>query len=121
MRNNKNKGDWGEELAVELLREKGYAILELNWRFMKLEIDIIAKINDILVFVEVKTRLNEEHGDPEDGVTLKKQRLLIKAANFYIQQNDLESESRFDIIAVLKENNKVVVKHLEDAFYPIAK
>ena len=51
---------------------------------MKLEIDIIAQIKDILVFVEVKTRLNEDHGDPEDGVTLKKQRFIIKAANYYI-------------------------------------
>lgn len=88
---------------------------------MKLEIDIIAQIDDILVFVEVKTRLNEAHGDPEDGVTLKKQRFLIKAANYYIQEKDLDIESRFDIITVLKENNKVIVKHLPDAFYPIAK
>lgn len=88
---------------------------------MKLEIDIIAKIDAILVFAEVKTRSNEEHGDPEDGVTLKKQRFLIKAANFYISEKDLDLESRFDIITVLKENNTVVVKHLPDAFYPIAK
>jgi putative endonuclease len=88
---------------------------------MKLEIDIIAKINDILVFVEVKTRLNEEHGDPEDGVTLKKQRLIIKAANFYILEKDLHLESRFDIVTVLRENNKTTVKHLPNAFYPIAK
>ena len=88
---------------------------------MKLEIDIIAQIDDILVFVEVKTRSNNEHGDPEDGVTLKKQRFLIKAANFYITEKDLDLEARFDIITVLKENNKVIVKHLPDAFYPIAK
>ncbi len=88
---------------------------------MKLEIDIIAQIKDILVFVEVKTRLNEEHGDPEDAVTLKKQRFIIKAANYYIQEKDLDMESRFDIICVLRENNKTIVKHLPDAFYPIAK
>ncbi len=121
MQNNKNKGDWGEKLALEFLKEKGYTILEANWRFMKLEIDIIAQIDNILVFAEVKTRLNEEHGDPEDGVTLKKQRFLVKAANYYIQQKDLDLESRFDIITVLKENNKTTVKHLADAFYPIAK
>ncbi len=88
---------------------------------MHLEIDIIAKIGDILVFVEVKTRLNEEHGDPEDGVTLKKQRLIIKAANYYLEEKDLDVESRFDIVSVLRENNKTIVKHLPDAFYPIAK
>lgn len=121
MKNNKNKGDWGEELAIEFLRERGYTILEANWRFMKLEIDIIAKIDDILVFIEVKTRLNDEHGDPEDGVTMKKQRFIIKAANYYIREKDINLESRFDIVTVSKENNKVIVKHLPDAFYPIAK
>ena len=88
---------------------------------MKLEIDIIAQIKDILVFVEVKTRLNEEHGDPEDAVTLKKQRFLIRAANYYILEKDLNLESRFDIITVLTENNKTIVKHLPAAFYPIVK
>jgi putative endonuclease len=121
VQNNKNKGDWGEELAVEFLREKGYTILEQNWTFLKLELDIIAQMGDTLVFVEVKTRSNEEHGDPEDSVTLKKQRFLIKAANYYIQEKDLHHESRFDIVTVLKENNKVIIKHLADAFYPIAK
>jgi putative endonuclease len=121
VKNNKNKGDWGEQLAVEFLKEKGYAILEQKWTFLKLEIDIIAQLGDILVFVEVKTRSNEEHGDPEDGVTLKKQRFLIKAANYYILEKDLHNESRFDIVTILKENNKTIVKHLPDAFYPIAK
>ena len=121
MQNNKNKGDWGEKLALEFLKEKGYTILEANWRFMKLEIDIIAQIDEVLVFIEVKTRFNEDHGDPEDAVTVKKQRFIIKAANYYISQKDLNLESRFDIITVSKENNKVTVKHLPDAFYPIAK
>jgi putative endonuclease len=95
--------------------------LEANWRFMKLEVDIIAQSGNKIVFVEVKTRFNEERGDPEDGVTLKKQRFLIKAANHYILEKDIQNESRFDIITVLTENNKTVVKHLPDAFYPIAK
>lgn len=121
MGNNKNKGDWGEKVALEFLKENGYTILEENWRIMHLEIDIIAKIGEILVFVEVKTRFKEEHGDPEDGVTLKKQRFIIKAANFYIEEKDLDIESCFDIITVLRENNKTIVKHFPDAFYPIAK
>jgi putative endonuclease len=88
---------------------------------MKLEIDIVAKDGDKVVFVEVKTRFNEAMGDPEDGVTLKKQRFLIKAANYYILQKDIHNEARFDIVSVLTENNKTTVKHLPDAFYPIAK
>lgn len=95
--------------------------MEANWRIQKLEIDIIAQIEDILVFVEVKTRFNEDHGDPEDSVTVKKQRFLIRAANYYILEKDLNLESRFDIITVLTENNKTIVKHLPGAFYPIVK
>ena len=73
------------------------------------------------MFVEVKTRFNEDHGDPEDSVTVKKQRFLIRAANHYILEKDLNLESRFDIITVLTENNKTILKHLTGAFYPIVK
>jgi putative endonuclease len=121
VRNNKNKGDWGEKVALEFLQKKGFSILETNWCFLKLEIDIIAKHEGKIVFVEVKTRFNEEKGDPEDGVTLKKQRFLIKAANYYIIEKDIMEEARFDIVSVLTENNKTQVKHYPDAFYPIAK
>ena len=73
------------------------------------------------MFVEVKTRFREDHGDPEDSVTVKKQRFLIRAANYYVLEKDLHLESRFDIITVLTENNKTIVKHLPGAFYPIVK
>ena len=88
---------------------------------MKLEIDIVAKDGDKIVFIEVKTRFSEDQGDPEDGVTLKKQRFLIRAANHYILENDIHQEARFDIVTILTENNKARVKHLPDAFYPIVK
>ena len=121
MGNNKKKGDWGEKLALEFLKEKGFTILEANWTFGKMEIDIIAQEGKKIVFVEVKTRFSEEHGDPEDGVNIKKQRFLIKAANQYILEKDIDNEARFDIVCVLTENNTTIVKHLPDAFYPIAK
>jgi putative endonuclease len=81
----------------------------------------VAQDGSKIVFVEVKTRFNEEMGDPEDGVTIKKQRFLIKAANYYIFEKDIQNEARFDIVTVLTENNKTLVKHYPDAFYPIAK
>lgn len=81
----------------------------------------MAKDGDKIVFVEVKTRSGEEMGDPEDAVTLKKQRFLIKAANHYIIEKNIDNDARFDIVTVLTENNKTTVKHLPDAFYPIAK
>lgn len=65
--------------------------------------------------------MGEEMGSPEDAVTLKKQRFLIKAANHYIFEKNIENEARFDIVTILTENNITTVKHLPDAFYPIAK
>jgi len=112
-------GKEGEELACKLLREKGYQIAERNWRFGKLELDIVARLKDTLVIVEVKTRANDYHGDPEDFVTRSKQRHIIKAANEYIVQKDVNLETRFDVIAILVDGKETKVKHLESAFYPL--
>jgi putative endonuclease len=108
----------GEKLAREYLLEKGYEILEQNWRFRKYEVDIISKKGQTIVFVEVKTRKSGTFGEPEVFVTRQKQNFLIAAANQYIIQNNIDLESRFDIIAILQFNNNHSVKHLEDAFYP---
>ncbi|MFI5222508.1 MAG: YraN family protein [Bacteroidia bacterium] len=110
----------GEELAATYLVQKGYDILEKNWRFQHAEIDIIAKNEDTLVIAEVKTRTSNYFGEPEEFVTRQKQKLLIKAANAYIEKNNLELETRFDIVSVIlkKENPKIF--HIEDAFHPIA-
>ena len=121
MLNTKNKGDWGEKQAVAYLKENGFTILETNWRFKKLEIDIIAQIADKMVFVEVKTRGSNEYGEPETAVSLKKQRFIIKAANHYITEKDIDLEARFDIVGIMYIDNKIIVKHIPDAFYPIVK
>lgn len=122
MQNNSQKlGIEGEMLARDYLLKQGYGILELNWRYKKYEIDIIAKKDQSLVFVEVKTRKNNTFGEPELFVTKQKQKFLIAAASQYIIQNNIELESRFDIIAILQLNNNHTVKHLEAAFYPLIK
>jgi len=113
-------GKEGEEIACALLRKKGYEIAELNWRTGKLELDIIAKTDKTLVVVEVKTRAGDYYGDPEDFVTKKKQRHIIKAANEYIERNNIDLETRFDVISILIKGGETKVEHLEDAFYPIA-
>ena len=74
-----------------------------------------------MVFVEVKTRKSNTFGEPELFVTKQKQGFLITAANQYIVENNIELESRFDIIAVIQLNNNHTVKHLEAAFYPLLK
>ena len=116
------KGRQGEEQALALLRSKGYEILEINWQFIHLEADIIAKdpIKSCLVFAEVKTRSDTQYGEPELAVTKKKQRNLINAANAFIEQRNYNGETRFDIITVLDEpDGTFAVNHIEEAFYPL--
>ena len=110
-------GKFGEELAVAFLKENGYVILEVNWFFDKAEIDIIAQKGTVLAVVEVKTRSSLEFGLPQEFVKPKKIQLLVKAINEYVTQKDLDTEVRFDIIAIHKENSEFVIEHIEDAFY----
>ena len=111
-------GEKGEDMAAAYLQKKGYTILETNWRKGSLEVDIIAQKDDILVIAEVKTRSTNYFGEPEEFVTKAKQKNLIKAANIYIQFNNMDVETRFDIISVLIKGDQHQVHHIEDAFYP---
>ncbi len=110
-------GKLGEELAVAFLQKAGYEILETNWEFQKAEIDIIALKGNMLAIVEVKTRSSIDFGLPQDFVKPKKIRLLVKAVNQYVEDNDIDAEVRFDIVAIHAANNQFIIEHLEDAFY----
>lgn len=110
-------GKLGEKLAIHHLISKGYDILETNYYYQKAEVDIIAKIGEILVCIEVKTRNSDFFGDPQDFVTPNKIKLLVKAMDAYVQENELDLETRFDIIAVLKNKTRELITHYEDAFY----
>lgn len=112
-------GQKGEQLACDFLRKKGYQILETNWYHGKAEIDIIAENDEFVVIVEVKTRSTNYFGEPEVFVDRQKQRHLIKAANAYALQHDIDKEIRFDIIAVLMGGNAHKIHHIDDAFYPL--
>ena len=111
-------GKQGEELATQYLINKGYEILERNWRNKHKEIDIIARDGQYLVIVEVKTRQTDEYGDPDIAVTKQKQKCLISAANSYILRNHLDVETRFDIISIIFRDGEPVIEHIEDAFLP---
>jgi putative endonuclease len=112
-------GEKGEELAEKYLRNSGYEILERNWHTGKYEVDIIARDGDFLVIAEVKTRRTNSFGEPEEFVSRAKQRALIKAANVYIEKNNIDLETRFDIISVLFVGKAYTVKQIKDAFYPL--
>ncbi len=111
-------GKKGEELAKQYLVEKGYKIRHLNWRHKKNEIDIVAKKNHFLVVVEVKTRTNDYFENPKEAVTKKKQKNIINATEAYINEYDINLETRFDIVAVTLSNNKKEIEHIKDAFQP---
>lgn len=108
----------GEKIAVSFLRKKGYKILAQNWRHGHLEIDIIARRDNFLVVVEVKTRGSDTFGNPSQFVNTKKQRHLYKAIEEYIETSNYIGEVRFDIISIYKEDNSWKIEHYEDAFYP---
>mgnify|MGYP001626654229 FL=1 len=109
-------GNKGEQLAVNYLINKGYKIVERNWRFQKAEIDIIATKDKILICVEVKTRSTNDFGSPQDFVTPKKIKLMVSAMNEYILNKDLDIELRFDIIAITKDKSSFDIQHFKDAF-----
>lgn len=110
-------GKKGEQLAVDFLLKNDYEIVERNYRFDKAEVDIIAQKEDILAIIEVKTRSTIDFGNPQDFVKPKQIQRLVKAVDEYVTINNLEVEIRFDIIAIVKENNNFNIKHLENAFY----
>ncbi len=111
-------GKNAEVIAKAYLQRKGFEILEENWQFKKAEIDIIALIDETLIFVEVKARSGNSFGEPEDFVNAKKQQLMSFAADEYIFLKDHEGEIRFDIISILFTNaQEYTLKHIEDAFW----
>jgi len=117
MNNLRNVGVIGEDIAIKYLQENGYEILERNFRAKTGEIDIIACINDIIVFIEVKARNNNRYGYPYEAVNYKKQQKIIKVAQNYIISRGLNNyQCRFDIIEVFL-NLQSKVNHIENAFW----
>lgn len=94
-------GDYGEALACEYLKKQGYKILERNFRIRGGEIDIVAKEEETLVFIEVKTRWSHDFGLPVESMTLWKIKSLLKTAQFYILKTGWGSkEYRLDFVSV---------------------
>jgi putative endonuclease len=116
-----NLGQKGEDIAAEHLKKSGYKILHRNWKAGKLEIDIIAENKDFIVFAEVKTRTEDFQMHPVTAVNREKQRSMIFAANNYIQRNNIDKDSRFDVITIIKKADGFQIDHIEDAFYPTLK
>ena len=118
MSENKNKGNEGEEIASAYLEKKGYKVLFRNWRYLHLEIDIIATNGNELIIVEVKTRSSGSLISPVEAVNLKKQRFIINATNAFIEKHNVNLDVRFDIITIIFKFNNYEIEHIENAFYP---
>ena len=119
-RRRKSVGAEGERMAAELLIARGYTIRERNWKpkNSNLEVDIIAQCDNVIVFVEVKTRTQTDILDPAEAVTPAKIRKLVAAANRYMSLLEADYEYRFDVITVSGEGPDAEIDHLPDAFYP---
>jgi putative endonuclease len=103
----------GENAAAKYLVNKGYEILERNYRYSRAEIDLVMKKGNWLVFVEVKTRSRSDFGFPEEFVDKEKEENILMAAEHYIFKINWQGNVRYDIISIL--NNDIA--HFEDAFY----
>ena len=115
---NNQTGTWGEDKACAYLIENGYEILERNYRFQFSEIDLIAKMNKTLTFIEVKTRSGTGFGMPEEFVSSTKAKLIKKAAENYIFTSDWQDDIRFDIVSILiLPNGQLNFRHIQDAFH----
>ena len=118
-RKTKNIGSYGEGLALDFLRNKGYLLLEKNWRWSRAEIDLIFQYDQTLVIVEVKTRSSSFFGHPASMLSSRQKRFLWEAANMYMAENGWEGEVRFDIVSVLlKKHAPPLIEHFVDAFVP---
>jgi putative endonuclease len=110
-------GNLGESLAATFLEKKGYTILERNWRTPYGEIDLIAQEEDVIVFVEVKTRASRTLGPPEISITPRKEEHMRSAAEYYIQQHsELMTDWRIDAVTIQlhKDNSPLLIDHFEN-------
>jgi putative endonuclease len=111
-------GDKAEAIAQQFVSKLGYQILDTNWYHGHLELDIVAKDGNELVIIEVKSRNGIRYEHPSEAITNTKIKRIVEAADAYIQEKDIEQETRFDVITVIFIGQKFELEHFKDAFYP---
>ena len=118
MKNHRKKlGAWGEDVAALQLEADGFAIIERNWRCRHGEIDLIAQKGELVAFVEVKTRKGRDMGAPEEALTQRKAKKLMKLGQLYVAQKELDVDWRIDLMAVeLDKSGKLLrCEHIPNA------
>ncbi len=116
MNNRSALGKKGEDIALQYLLNKGYTLVEKNWRFHHKEVDIIARDGQDLVFVEVKTRSSDWFGAPEEAVDGRKRQFMTLAAEAFVSFRQLDVDIRFDVVSVILRPGYQSVDHIIDAF-----
>ena len=115
---NIEKGIHGENVATDYLLQNGHTVIERNWRYKKFEIDIITTKEDILHFIEVKTRTTNQFGNPEESISTVKMNALKKGAEQYLLQNTQWKNIQFDVISIKLQNQIVEeIFLIEDVFF----
>lgn len=110
-------GKMGEIAAAKYLNKNGYKLLARNYRCALGEIDLIAQLNNTIVFIEVKTRRSLNYGYPEESITLTKQNKIRKVANYYLKDNKIfNMNCRFDVVTVLVSSNGYTIEVIKNAF-----
>lgn len=113
-------GRWGEALAADFLRQRGYSILDAGWRCRFGEIDLIAVDKTYLCFVEVKLRKSAAYGAPREFVNWRKQEKLRLTAQLYLMQHPTDLQPRFDVVEIYApqgmETQRPDIHLLENAF-----
>ena len=118
--NPRDRGKWGEQVAVKYLCNKDYSIVATGFRSRFGEIDIIAKSKEYLVFTEVKTRKNANFAFAREYVSKTKQRKIIATANYWLLKRPSKLQPRFDVIEIYAKDNDYTqppqINHIENAF-----
>jgi len=110
-------GKEGERIAEQYLKKKGYKLIERNYRCHGGELDLIVLDRRVVVFVEVKTRTGQGFGSPFEAVEYHKQKRMIRAAQFFLNEKNLhQRDARFDVVGVSWPGREPVVEHIENAF-----
>jgi putative endonuclease len=110
-------GRLGEEVAERFLRKKGYKLVARNYRCAAGEVDLIVLDRRVIVFVEVKTRSGDRFGTPFEAVEVRKQRKMMRAAQFFLTEKGLhQRDARFDVVGISWPSGKPTVEHIENAF-----
>ncbi|MCL1868404.1 MAG: YraN family protein [Paludibacter sp.] len=112
-------GKRGEEIAKDFFVSKGFSIRDSNWRSHHFELDFVAENDELVIMVEVKTRMGNAFGEPEDFITDAKMKRTLQAAHNYILVNKIEKNTQIDVVSIVfAKNGTHRLTHFPDAITP---